>query len=476
MNIKRIQFLVFVFLVQLSVVYAQNNPFLSNNSKLTGELSFGQVYDFSLGEAAFMAIDSISPDKVIIVYRDWENSGFGTAVVGTINDMEMSFLDPAVFASGNIFLPNVKVLNDSVFLVIYRDMQQQGKGFIIKGEIENESIVFGSPQIFSEAMISTTSLIFMNESDFIIAFKNNGNNGYGTIQTGSLSDGNIILGENLVFNEATSFDNVLTRLTDTTFIISYRDMANNEKGTVKVGMFMNGNITLGSPFAFSEFKASDISVKSLSTTKFIISYISLDANGVAVIGAVEGEDVPFSDLFQFGSSDVSGTTVVSLSDSIAIISYTDEANSGFGTSIVASINNESIVFEEPLFFNEAGSYTTRSVSISDSAFINVFRNEGNSFYGSAVMGKVIIDLTTGILFYDMPNSIKVFPNPSTGLFTIEGSDLLKIEILDMTGKVLKIIQPSGNKTIVDLKELNRGVYFVKTTSDNESKTQKIILN
>lgn len=476
MKIKIFQFLVLVLLLQISVSFSQNEFPLNAVEKFTTELSFGPVVDFSTGEAAFMAVDSISSEKMVFVYRDWDNSGFGTAVIGTINDMEMTFNDPNVFASGNIYLPKVKTVNDSVFLVIYRDMNQSGKGFIVKGIIENENIVFDSPLPFCEAMISTTSIILMNEADFIIAYKDNGNNGYGTLKPGSLVDGNIELGDDLVFNEATSFENVLTRINDSTFVITYRDMGNNERGTVKIGTLANGGIDLSEPFIFSGLAAIDISVKALGSSTFIVPYKSAGNTSVAILGHLEGGQVTFSGLSPFSSAaNVSGTSVVALTDSLAIISYSDEDNNGAGNSIVANIINDTILYDEPVVFNNAGSFTTYGIRLSDSTFVLAFRNEGNNFFGSAVIGKVIVDQTTDIQFYSTSNSIKVFPNPTNGLFTVEGNDITRCEIFNLIGQTVKAVKPSTGKTIVDLSEFKSGIYLIKTQTRNSANVFKIIL-
>ncbi|MEZ5197577.1 MAG: hypothetical protein R2764_14625 [Bacteroidales bacterium] len=446
MRIEKIQFLAILLLMQFFVSFSQNELPRDKGKNFTTELSFGPVQDFSTGEGAFMAVDSISSEKMVFVYRDWENSGFGTAVIGTINDMEMTFSNPCVFASGNIYLPKVKTVNDSVFLVIYRDMNQSGKGFIVKGIIENENIVFDSPLLFCEAMISTTSIILMNDADFIIAYKDNGNNGYGTLKPGSLINGIVELNDNIVFNEATSFENVLTCFNDSTFIITYRDMGNNERGTVKIGTISNGSIDLSEPFIFSGLAAIDISVEALSSSTFIVSYKSAGNTGVAILGHLEGGQVTFSGFSPFsGTANVSGTSVVALSDSLAVISYSDEGNNGAGNSIVANIINDTILFDEPVVFNNAGSFTTYGIRISDSTFVLAFRNEGNSFFGSAVIGKVIVDQTTDIHFYSASNSIRVFPNPTNGILAIEGNKVIKIDILNIEGQTIESLKTSTKK-------------------------------
>jgi len=293
--------------------------------------------------------------------------------------------------------------------------------------------------------------------------------------SGILQEGEIVLNESYVFNESTSFENVLTRYNDSTFLITYRDMGNSEKGTIKTGTLTNGNIELSEPFVFSEFKASDVSVNHLNTSKFIISYVNSDVSGVAVVGSIVDGLITFSSLSPFCDTNISGTSVIALSDSLVIISYSDENFNGTGTSIMVFIDNDSILFGEPVIFNEAGSYTTKGVKITDSTFVLAFRNEGNDFSGSAVIGKVHVDQTTNVQLYSNSNSIRLYPNPTNGIITIEGNNITQCEILNLAGQTIQIVPYFEGNTLIDLSGFDKGIYLLKTKLNNIIRVDKIIL-
>ncbi|HET6243830.1 MAG: DUF4397 domain-containing protein [Bacteroidetes bacterium] len=72
------------------------------------------------------------------------------------------------------------------------------------------------------------------------------------------------------------------------------------------------------------------------------------------------------------------------------------------------------------------------------------------------------------------DNITVFPNPATGVLTINFSDLKvnEINLIDITGKNILTIIPKLEASI-DLKDLPPGTYFVKITTDQSTMVQKV---
>jgi hypothetical protein len=75
---------------------------------------------------------------------------------------------------------------------------------------------------------------------------------------------------------------------------------------------------------------------------------------------------------------------------------------------------------------------------------------------------------TATLSEETLTNISVFPNPSTGMFTIDGVNLsehnLIVSVRDMSGKVVKVIT---NGLSFDLSEMEDGVYFATLNFNNE---------
>ena len=81
------------------------------------------------------------------------------------------------------------------------------------------------------------------------------------------------------------------------------------------------------------------------------------------------------------------------------------------------------------------------------------------------------------------NSLKVLPNPSSGITQLIFSGLnghvLNVEIIDALGKLVftKKIQSSSNSIQLNLNELSNGMYYVKLSDqDGVYLAEKILLN
>ena len=70
----------------------------------------------------------------------------------------------------------------------------------------------------------------------------------------------------------------------------------------------------------------------------------------------------------------------------------------------------------------------------------------------------------------------VYPNPSTGIFNINTSEMVNIKVVDITGKVVYQAQNVDNNGVVNLSSLQKGVYLMQVSGDTIQKTEKLILN
>jgi len=109
--------------------------------------------------------------------------------------------------------------------------------------------------------------------------------------------------------------------------------------------------------------------------------------------------------------------------------------------------------------------------------------DANGCVGSDVED-ITVDLCTGIASNsNNTQSIVVYPNPTTGMFTLNinnaNSNQVVITIVDMQGKVVynesdKNVSSQYNKQ-VDLTDLAKGIYYVKLNIGSEVKIEKLIV-
>lgn len=77
-----------------------------------------------------------------------------------------------------------------------------------------------------------------------------------------------------------------------------------------------------------------------------------------------------------------------------------------------------------------------------------------------------------------PTLINIYPNPTTGIFSIELSDnqsgIVKIQIVNIMGKTV-FEQENFKGREISLSNTPAGIYFVRVTLQNQVLTQKIII-
>jgi C1A family cysteine protease len=73
--------------------------------------------------------------------------------------------------------------------------------------------------------------------------------------------------------------------------------------------------------------------------------------------------------------------------------------------------------------------------------------------------------TTGITNLSVNSSAQVFPNPSSGVFTISGlNNENSIIVYDLVGKQIYQTNSNNNSVVIELKGVDKGLYFYKATN------------
>jgi len=78
---------------------------------------------------------------------------------------------------------------------------------------------------------------------------------------------------------------------------------------------------------------------------------------------------------------------------------------------------------------------------------------------------------------NIADNFKVYPNPASDFITISNSEAndFTIQIMDITGKIVKVENVNIASTTLDVSNLNKGVYLLKIIQDSQSLVQKLII-
>jgi len=75
------------------------------------------------------------------------------------------------------------------------------------------------------------------------------------------------------------------------------------------------------------------------------------------------------------------------------------------------------------------------------------------------------------------NDLSIFPNPTSSFLTIRSNKLISpISIYDITGKLVLQNKRNSNEIILDISNLNSGLYFIKSNSQNSFIRKRFIVS
>ena len=311
--------------------------------------SLGSPTTFESAETTDTSITyHAAAQKVVIAYRDAGNSNYGTAVVGTVSGTSISFGTRVVFESANTL--DISATYHAVeqkIVIAYRDGGNSQRGTAIVGTVSGTSISFGSAVVFNSSGTYDISATYdSTNGKVVIAYRDDGNSGYGTAIVGTVSGTSISFGSEVVFqssyaaSESATYDSINGKV-----VIAYQNGGGSNYGTAIVGTVSGTSISFGSAAVFeSSFTDQIFATYDSTNGKVVIAYRA-GSNGKAVVGTVSGTSI------SFGTSAVFKTAnaffVAASYDSNAqkvVIAYQNGGDSNRGGISVGTVSGTSVSF------------------------------------------------------------------------------------------------------------------------------------
>ena len=369
--------------------------------------SQGSVVSFSTNDIDRLAAAyDANAGKVVVIYRDVNDSGYGKSIIGTVSGTSISFGTTQTYQSSaqQAQALTFDSANNKV-VMYYADQTASGIASARVGTVSGTSLSFGTkvalPGNPTLAGGDSIKCIFdANAGKSVVFFRNTANSNYGTACVGTVSGTSISFGSLSVFESASILNTRCTfDSTNNKSIVFYRDLGNSSYGTAAVGTISGTSISFGTPVVYYSNTQSEHLTATFDTAagKSVVVYrdVGNSEYPTARVGTTSGTSISF------------GTAVVVNSASPHTLSSTFDASLGKvvlgvgtgndGDYFIGKVSGTSISFETPVeFTDQYPSPLVLIYSSGDEKIISLFKNNYNNDAYSRVLatGGVTTNLTT----------------------------------------------------------------------------------
>ncbi|MFH1657049.1 MAG: hypothetical protein ABH919_01140, partial [bacterium] len=197
-------------------------------------ISFGSEYVFNpAGDAQYLSAVTLSPNKVLIAYKDDGDGGKGTAIVADVSGSVLNFGLKYIFNTGRAFYISASALDPGHAFISYN---VGGIGKSIVAIVSGSVISFG-PEYSSGPSPTGISVATLNQETVFISFIDfaNANKGTAVIAMIDPWDHSIYFDPESIFNQgATVWNTHATALDYNRVLVAYEDDGNGGYGTAIV--------------------------------------------------------------------------------------------------------------------------------------------------------------------------------------------------------------------------------------------------
>ena len=278
-------------------------------------LSFGAeyVYNSASSASASVAFDPNTAGKFVVTY----GYSAANAVVGTVSGTSISFGSATTFNSNTSMLSRGISFDPNTagkFVVVYQDASNSGYGTAIAGTISGTSVSFGSEYVYSTTNTNFNTVAFdpNTAGKFVVTFIDmTGGANYGKARVGTVSGTTISYGSVATFNSADTRDISMSfdPSTSGNLVVAYRDYSSTY-GEAIIGAVSGTSITFGSQYVFisSAIDWTAVAFDPSTANKFIVESTGSTVL-LATVGTVSGTTISYGTANTLYTSSPSSPTV-----------------------------------------------------------------------------------------------------------------------------------------------------------------------
>jgi hypothetical protein len=332
------------------------------------------VFSATATASAASAYDSAS-QKLIIAYRSEVSGDFtGYAIVGTVSGTSISFGSRVQFESNANQISCVFDSANNKVVIAYQALNSSQQGKAIVGTVSGTSISFGTAATFETGITAYTESTFDPVSGkVIIAYRDDGNSNYLQAVVATVSGTSISFGTIVVVSSVNNlYASIKYNSVNDKLILVYTDFSSSPyKGTAIVGTVSGTSTSWGSASAYTTGNGyyNDVAVDSDNGGCFISYRDNANSNyGTARIGTISGTSISFGTPVVYLSSQVSyNKAIYNTNSQKVVLAYTNSGSGDLGYLVTASISGTSISFDTPTLVNNNSTFNVAHTYITNTA-------------------------------------------------------------------------------------------------------------
>ena len=353
----------------------------------------GNNPDADNAEITAVASGALANGSTVVVNTDGTVSVVGETVISE------AVGTPTTFGSGVGYYNAVSFDSNSNRIVIaYRDNNNSDYGTAVVATVNsNNTLTLGTPVVFISSHTQDVGAVFDSSNNkIVICFKDAGNSYYGKAVVGTVdsSDNSISFGSVVTYSTATTSENKpVFDSSNNKIVITFFD-SSPAHGRCIVGTVSGTSISFGSSVSFNSGTTAFLDAAyDSSNNKVIVVYTDSAATGNplnARVATVSGTSISFGTEVTVLSTETQyNSAVFDENSGKVVVSYMDENNSNYGTSKVGTVSGTSISFGSAVVWEQGESQYISGVYDSVAKQVVLFYNDGDdSGKGKVVSGTV----------------------------------------------------------------------------------------
>jgi sugar lactone lactonase YvrE len=375
------------------------------------------VYESANSQNNAVAYDSTN-NKLLIVYADYGNSAYGTAVVATLSGSTFTFGTPTVFASRNAQDLSVVYSTASDKFVISHN---QSGGRSVVATVSGTSVSFGTENTWSTNNLDFTVSTYDPVNDKVIILYQDGSNsdqGYylvGTISGTSISFGSAGLFASgvAVFWVGVTYDSTNEK------VIAVFGNSTSSLGQAKVGTVSGSTISWGSAGTFESgaMTKSNVAAHDVNQNKtFVVYRDGVDIFGI--VGTVSGTSISFGSRSSIYTGSTQGSQTVQYHAAAQKMVFTSQQNNNELNSVICTVSGTSFSQSSTILLSNTGDHVGSVYDANAKQIAVVYRDTGNSNYGTAITITPAYTASNVADFVGLTD--EAIANAATGSVVVEG--------------------------------------------------------